>query len=92
MLFQFTSDVKSGQKAEINRMSALLGTLATDPRVALAAGFKDAGQAASNLALVATLGKPHRLLRSGQRRRHAATQAKEDEGWGHARRRRRPDQ
>ena len=58
VLFQFTSDVKSGQKAEINRMSALLGTLATDPRVALAAGFKDAGQAASNLALVATLGKP----------------------------------
>jgi uncharacterized protein (DUF305 family) len=58
VLFQFTSDVKSGQKAEIDRMSALLGTLATDPRVALAAGFKDAGQAASHLALVATLGKP----------------------------------
>ena len=35
VLFQFTSDVKSGQKAEIERMSALLGTLATDPRVAL---------------------------------------------------------
>ena len=58
VLFQFTSDVKSGQKAEINRMSALLATLATDPRVALAAGFDDAGQAASHLALVATLGKP----------------------------------
>ena len=58
VLFQFTSDVKSGQKAEIGRMSALLGTLATDPRVALKAGFKDAGQAASHLALVATLGKP----------------------------------
>ena len=58
VLFQFTSDVKSEQKAEINRMSALLGTLATDPRVALAAGFKDAGQAASHLALVATLDKP----------------------------------
>ena len=27
VLFQFTSDVKSGQKAEIGRMSALLGTL-----------------------------------------------------------------
>ena len=58
VLFQFTSDVKTEQKAEIGRMSALLGTLATDPRVALAAGFKDAGQAASHLALVATLGKP----------------------------------
>ena len=30
VLFQFTSDVKSGQKAEIDRMTALLGTLATD--------------------------------------------------------------
>ena len=58
VLFQFTSDVKSEQKAEIDRMSALLGTLATDPRVALKAGFKDAGQAASHLALVATLDKP----------------------------------
>ena len=58
VLFQFTSDVKSEQKAEIERMSALLGTLATDPRVALKAGFKDAGQAASHLALVATLDKP----------------------------------
>ena len=58
VLYQFTSEVKSGQKAEIARMSALLGTLATDPRVALKAGFKDAGQAASNLALVASLGKP----------------------------------
>ena len=58
VLFQFTSDVKSEQKAEIDRMSALLGTLATDPRVALKAGFKNAGQAASHLALVATLDKP----------------------------------
>ena len=58
VLFQFTSDVKTEQKAEIGRMSALLGTLATDPRVALAAGFKDAGQAASHLVLVAELGKP----------------------------------
>ena len=40
VLFQFTSDVKSGQKAEIDRMSALLGTLATDPRVALKAGSR----------------------------------------------------
>ena len=58
VLFQFTSDVKSGQKAEIDRMTALLGTLATDPRVGLKAGFQDAGQAASHLALVASLPKP----------------------------------
>ena len=58
VLFQFTSDVKSEQKAEIDRMSALLGTLATDPRVTLKAGFKNAGQAASHLALVASLDKP----------------------------------
>jgi uncharacterized protein (DUF305 family) len=58
VLFQFTSDVKTEQKAEIVRMTALLGTLATDPRVALKAGFKDAGQTASHLALVASLGKP----------------------------------
>lgn len=58
VLFQFISDVKTEQKAEIERMSKLLGTLATDPRVALAPGFKDAGQAASHLTLVAALGKP----------------------------------
>jgi uncharacterized protein (DUF305 family) len=58
VLFQFTSDVKTEQKAEIERMSKLLGTLATDPRVALKAGFKDAGQTANHLSLVATLGKP----------------------------------
>jgi uncharacterized protein (DUF305 family) len=58
VLFQFISDVKTDQKAEIERMSKLLGTLATDPRVALSAGFKNAGQAASNLTLVAELGKP----------------------------------
>ena len=58
VLFQFVSDVKTDQKAEIERMSKLLGTLATDPRVALPAGFKDAGQAASHLTLVTALGRP----------------------------------
>jgi uncharacterized protein (DUF305 family) len=58
VLFQFTTEVKNGQKAEINRMTAVLGTLATDPRVALKAGYTDAGQAARNLALVATLARP----------------------------------
>src|SRR5262245_42745222 len=58
VLYQFTSDIKTEQKAEIARMSTLLGTLATDPRVALAPGYKNAGQAASNLKVVATLDKP----------------------------------
>jgi uncharacterized protein (DUF305 family) len=58
VLYRFTSDIKTEQKAEIARMGKLLGTLATDPRVPLAAGFKNAGQAISNLALVATLDKP----------------------------------
>jgi uncharacterized protein (DUF305 family) len=58
VLFQFVSDVKTEQKAEIERMSKLLGTLASDPRVALSAGFKDAGKAANHLTLVAELGKP----------------------------------
>ena len=58
VLYQFTSDIKTEQKAEIERMSALLGSLATDPRVTLKAGFKDAGEAASHMTLVASLGKP----------------------------------
>ena len=58
VLYQFTSDIKTEQKSEITRMSALLGTLASDPRVTLAAGFKNAGQAVSNLSVVATLDKP----------------------------------
>ena len=58
VLSQFTSDIKTEQKAEIDRMTALLGTLATDPRMGLKPGFKDAGQSARNLSLVATLGKP----------------------------------
>ena len=57
-LFAFTSDVTSDQTAEIDRMDAMLAGLSPDPRVGLAAGFDDAGQAASNMALVATRAKP----------------------------------
>ena len=57
-LFAFTSDVTSDQTAEIDRMDAMLAGLSPDPRVGLAAGFEDAGQAASNMALVATRAKP----------------------------------
>ena len=57
-LFAFTSDVTSDQTAEIDRMDAMLAELSPDPRVRLAAGFEDAGQALWNMALVATRPKP----------------------------------
>ena len=57
-LFAFTSDITSDQSMEIDRMDAMLAELSSDPRVGLAAGFEDAGQALWNLALVATRPKP----------------------------------
>ena len=57
-LFAFTSDITSDQSMEIDRMDAMLAELSADPRVQLAAGFHDAGQAARHMALVATLPKP----------------------------------
>ena len=58
VMFEFTNDVVSDQEAEIERMNAVLAGLSTDPRVALAPGFRDAGQAISNMRLVAALPKP----------------------------------
>ena len=58
VLFEFTSEVTNGQTAEIKRMNALLVKLSTDPRSALSAGFRDAGEARLNLELVASLPKP----------------------------------
>lgn len=58
VMFQFTNDVVSDQRAEIERMNRLLSGLSTDPRATLAAGFRDAGHAISNLRLVAALPKP----------------------------------
>ena len=58
VLFEFTSEVTNGQTAEIERMHALLVKLSEDPRSALSPGFRDAGQARLNLALVASLPKP----------------------------------
>ena len=58
VLFEFTSEVTNGQTAEIERMNALLVKLSDDPRSALPPGFRDAGQARLNLALVASLPKP----------------------------------
>jgi len=58
VLYAFTSDVTSDQTSEIERMTALLSGFSTDPRVGLAAGFRDAGQAALNMRLVSSLPKP----------------------------------
>ncbi len=58
VMYEFTNDVVTDQKAEIDRMNATLATLSSDPRATLAAGFRDAGEAISNLRLVAALEKP----------------------------------
>ena len=52
-LFGFTADITSDQSMEIDRMDAMLAELSPDPRVQLAAGFHDAGQASWNMTLVA---------------------------------------
>jgi uncharacterized protein (DUF305 family) len=58
VLFEFITDVTNDQKAEIEKMNALLITLSPDPRAGLAAGLADAGEAISNLERVASLPKP----------------------------------
>lgn len=58
VLATFVQDVIKEQREEIKRMTALLGTLAEDPRTGLKAGTKDAGQAIRGLKLVAALPKP----------------------------------
>ncbi|MEM7278351.1 MAG: DUF305 domain-containing protein [Pseudomonadota bacterium] len=58
VLFEFTGDITNDQTAEIERMNALLVSLSDDPRSGLAAGLRDAGEAISNLRLVASLPKP----------------------------------
>ncbi|MEM9401196.1 MAG: DUF305 domain-containing protein [Pseudomonadota bacterium] len=57
-LYNFTNDVKQDQGAEIKAMEGVLAELSDDPRSGLAAGYKDAGEAISNLKLVAALDKP----------------------------------
>jgi len=57
-LFAFASDVESDQGIEIDRMDAMLAEITGDPRVQLAAGFDDAGQAVWNMALVTSRPKP----------------------------------
>ena len=58
VLLDFANDVRSEQEAEIRRMDTLLAGLSPDPRNGLAAGFRDAEEAISNLSLVASLPKP----------------------------------
>lgn len=58
VMFEFTNEVVTDQKAEIDRMNAVLAGLSTDPRAGLAAGFRDAGEAILNLRKVAALPKP----------------------------------
>jgi uncharacterized protein (DUF305 family) len=58
VLYAFTSDVTSDQAAEIDRMDLMLAGFSPDPRVNLAPGFRDAGEAALNVRLVASLPKP----------------------------------
>ncbi len=57
-LYRFTADVTSDQTSEIERMITMLSGFSPDPRVALAPGFRDAGEAALNMRLVASLPKP----------------------------------
>ena len=58
VLFRFANDITNEQQAEINRMSLLLRERVGDPRSTLTAGFRDAGMAAGNLRLLASLPKP----------------------------------
>lgn len=57
-LFAFANDITNDQTAEIKRMTGLLVGLSADPRAGLAAGFRDAGAAAMNVALVSSLPRP----------------------------------
>ena len=58
VLANFVQDVVKEQREEVKRMTALLGTLAEDPRTGLKAGTSTAGQAIKGMTLVAALPKP----------------------------------
>ncbi|MDT8439419.1 MAG: DUF305 domain-containing protein [Wenzhouxiangellaceae bacterium] len=58
VLYEFTNDITNDQEAEIERMTAMLAGFSPDPRVGLAAGYADAGEAISNLERIASLPKP----------------------------------
>ena len=58
VMFEFSNDVVSDQRTEIERMNEILSGLSEDPRATLAAGFRDAGEAILNLRKVVSLEKP----------------------------------
>jgi len=58
ILFNFVNDIIADQTAEIVQMNNMLADLSGDPRSNLASGFRDAGEAISNLSLVTSLPKP----------------------------------
>lgn len=58
ILYDFVSDITNDQTSEIKRMTGLLVGLSNDPRAGLSAGFRDAGEAAMNVELVATFPRP----------------------------------
>ncbi|NNC36047.1 MAG: DUF305 domain-containing protein [Acidimicrobiales bacterium] len=58
VLFEFINDIKTDQTDEIERMNAVLVSLSSDPRAGLSAGYKNAGEAALNIELLAALDKP----------------------------------
>ncbi|NDY95100.1 DUF305 domain-containing protein [Wenzhouxiangella sp. C33] len=57
-LYEFATDIKNDQAAEIDRMTILLASYSADPRVGLSAGFGDAGSAIRHLRPTASLAKP----------------------------------
>ena len=57
-LYQFITDLKNEQTAEIDRMDLLRAGLSPDPRANLPAGFPTGGEAALNMRLVVNLPKP----------------------------------
>lgn len=58
VLYAFTADVTSDQQSEIERMNSMLAGFSPDPRVNLRAGYSDAGEAALNMQLLASMPKP----------------------------------
>jgi uncharacterized protein (DUF305 family) len=58
VMFEFTNEVVNDQTSEMERMNTTLAGLSTDPRATLKPGFRDAGEAISNLRLVAAMPKP----------------------------------
>jgi len=58
VLYDFTSEIRSDQQAEIVQMTTALAALSEDPRTGLAGGLFDAEEAISNLRHVTFLRKP----------------------------------